>query len=64
MSQFTFEDDVVCHTCGSDHIHVNMFYQVWSREWHGDPDCEVWCNKCGIETGWIPREDFEKEEEK
>ena len=38
-------DDMVCNNCGSDHISINMFFNVWEKSWHSyDP--HYWCHEC------------------
>lgn len=63
MTNFVFEtEDVCCSACGSSNIHINMFYQVWSGEWHGD-NPEVWCHDCYTDTTWLRKDEYEPEEE-
>ena len=38
-------DDMVCDRCGSDHISINMFFNVWKKSWHAD-DPHYWCHEC------------------
>ncbi len=43
-------DNMVCEDCGSNHISINMYFNVWQKRWFDD-DPHFWCHKCNSGDG-------------
>jgi len=56
-------DDMVCDRCGSDHISINMYFNVWQKRWFDD-DPHYWCHECNSgEYDYCHVEEYREDDE-
>jgi len=55
-------DEMVCAKCSSDHISINMFFNVWNSSWGTLAD-GYWCHECNSgDYGFCHIDDYQEEE--
>ena len=62
-ASFLYDETLVCAKCfTNDLVHYNLFVKHGQSFLHSDPECEQWCEQCGMECELVPNEPMVKEE--
>jgi len=64
IATFDYDEKRVCDTCHTnDKIHYNLFVLHGRDNFHDDPDCAAWCERCFQDCSLIDTYEIDDEEE-